>query len=82
MANQPQRSILKFKDDIFIKQFEESLLATGKLKVQGLGIFDIRKIKAHMGMNMATGEMQKVRAYNKLGFRVSKKLREAIQKYE
>ena len=49
-----------------------------RIRVAGLGIFQVRKRAARMGRNPATGEAIKIKASKKVAFRASKELKEAI----
>jgi DNA-binding protein HU-beta len=49
-----------------------------KVRVTGLGIFQVRKRPARMGRNPATGEAIKIKASKKLAFRAAKEVKEAI----
>ncbi len=49
-----------------------------KVRVTGLGIFQVKKRPARMGRNPATGEQIKIKASKKLAFRAAKEVKEAI----
>ena len=49
-----------------------------KIRLTGLGIFQVRKRPARMGRNPATGEAIKIKASKKVAFRVAKELKEAV----
>ena len=49
-----------------------------RIRVNGLGIIQVRKRKARMGRNPATGEAIKIKASKKVAFRAAKDLKEAI----
>ena len=48
------------------------------VKIPGLGIFRLRKMKARMGRNPQTGEAIKIPARKKVGFSVSKSFKESV----
>ena len=48
------------------------------VKITGLGIFRLRKMKARMGRNPQTGEAIKIPARKKVGFSVAKTFKEAV----
>ena len=48
------------------------------VKVTGLGIFRLRKMKARMGRNPQTGEAIKIPARKKVGFSVAKAFKDAV----
>ena len=49
-----------------------------KIRLTGLGILQVRKRAARMGRNPATGEAIKIKASNRVAFRVAKELKEAV----
>jgi DNA-binding protein HU-beta len=49
-----------------------------RVKIAGLGIFQVRKRAARMGRNPATGEAIKIKASKKVAFRTAKDLKTAI----
>jgi DNA-binding protein HU-beta len=49
-----------------------------RIRINGLGIIQVRKRKARMGRNPATGEAIKIKASKKIAFRAAKDLKEAI----
>ena len=62
----------------FIDLTVKHLKKGNKVRVTGLGIFQVRKRPARMGRNPATGEQIKIKASKKLAFRVAKEVKEAI----
>jgi DNA-binding protein HU-beta len=49
-----------------------------KIRLTGLGIFQVQKRAARMGRNPATGEDIKIKASKKVAFRQAKELKEAV----
>ena len=49
-----------------------------RIRLNGLGILQVRKRAARMGRNPATGEAIKIKASKKVAFRASKELKESI----
>jgi DNA-binding protein HU-beta len=49
-----------------------------KIRLSGLGVFQVRKRAARMGRNPATGEAIKIKASKKIAFRPAKELKEAV----
>ncbi len=49
-----------------------------RVRMPGLGIFQVRKRPARMGRNPATGEAIKIKASKKVAFRPAKELKEAV----
>ena len=56
----------------------KNLKKGNKLRLTGLGIFQVRKRPARMGRNPATGEAIKIKASKKVAFRAAKDLKEAV----
>lgn len=82
MASIKQKVILKLKDgDDFIQTLGDLLGQTGKVKITGLGVFEIKHINAREGYGVFEKKMIKIKAHNKLVFRPSVSLRKTIQKY-
>jgi DNA-binding protein HU-beta len=48
------------------------------VKIPGLGIFRLRKMKARIGRNPQTGEAIKIPARKKVGFSVAKTFKESV----
>ena len=49
-----------------------------KIRLTGIGIFQVRKRPARMGRNPGTGEAIKIKASKKVAFRPAKELKEAV----
>jgi DNA-binding protein HU-beta len=49
-----------------------------KIRLNGIGILQVRKRAARMGRNPAIGEAIKIKASKKVAFRVAKELKEAV----
>src|ERR1700690_3592243 len=49
-----------------------------RVRLNGLGILQVRKRAARMGRNPATGEAIKIKASKKVAFRAAKELKEAV----
>ena len=49
-----------------------------KVRINGIGILQIRKRPARMGRNPATGESIKIKASKKVAFRAAKELKESV----
>ena len=49
-----------------------------RIRLNGLGILQVRKRPARMGRNPATGEAIKIKASKKLAFRAAKEVKDAI----
>jgi DNA-binding protein HU-beta len=64
--------------DGFIGAIAKHLKKGDKIRLPGLGIFQVRKRQARMGRNPATGEAIKIKASKKVAFRASKELKESI----
>ena len=62
----------------FVELTVKNLKKGHKVRVTGLGIFQVRKRPARMGRNPATGEQIKIKASKKLAFRAAKEGKDAI----
>ncbi len=62
----------------FVDTTVKHLKKGNKVRVTGLGIFQVRKRPARMGRNPATGEQIKIKASKKLAFRAAKEVKDAI----
>ena len=62
----------------FIDLTVKNLKKGHKVRVTGLGIFQVKKRPARMGRNPATGEAIKIKASKKLAFRAAKEVKDAI----
>ncbi len=62
----------------FVGMIVKSLKKGEKIRISGLGIFQVRKRPARMGRNPATGEAIKIKASKKVAFRAAKDLKEAV----
>ncbi len=56
----------------------KSLKKNIRIRLNGLGILQVRKRAARMGRNPATGEAIKIKASKKVAFRAAKELKEAV----
>jgi len=68
-------------DDILSSMIDTVVrtVKTGEsVKVSGLGIFRLRKMKARVGRNPQTGEQIKIPARKKVGFSVAKSFKETV----
>ena len=62
----------------FIDLLGAKLKKGEKIRLSGLGIFQVRHRPARMGRNPATGESIRIKASKKVAFRVAKDLKESI----
>lgn len=61
-------------------QVKDGLVKYGKIKVVGLGIFQLRKVPSRLGRNPQTGEIMTIPEYTKIKFFPTKSLRDSIRK--
>ena len=64
-------------DDLVVL-ITKSLKKGSRIRLNGLGILQVRKRAARMGRNPATGEAIKIKASKKVAFRVAKELKESV----
>jgi DNA-binding protein HU-beta len=62
----------------FVEATVKHLKKGNKVRVTGLGIFQVKKRPARLGRNPLTGEQIKIKASKKLAFRAAKEVKEAI----
>jgi len=62
----------------FVDLTVKNLKKGHKVRITGLGIFQVKKRPARLGRNPATGEQIKIKASKKLGFRAAKEVKDAI----
>jgi DNA-binding protein HU-beta len=62
----------------FVETFAEHLTKGTKIRINGLGIFQVRSRDARLGRNPATGEQIQIKASKKIAFRPAKELKEAV----
>lgn len=74
--------LTKKQADEFLNNLVNTVIKSVKkgdpLKIPGLGIFRLRKMKARMGRNPQTGEAIKIPARKKVGFTVAKSFKETV----
>jgi DNA-binding protein HU-beta len=71
------KAALAFVDDA-ISAITKHLKKGARIRLNGLGIFVVRKRGPRMGRNPATGEAIKIKASKKVAFRAAKELKESI----
>ena len=64
--------------DDFVGLVTKHLKKGSRIRLNGLGILQVRKRAARMGRNPATGEQIKIKASKKVAFRAAKDLKEAV----
>ena len=74
MSKKATTELLNAFVDLTVKNLKKG----HKVRITGLGIFQVRKRPARMGRNPATGEQIKIKASKKLAFRAAKEVKEAI----
>ena len=77
MANIPQRKILNIPLEL-CAEIRDALSEHGKVKVNGLGIFELRRIGERLGRNPVSGKVEMMKAYTKIKFRATHSLKEAL----
>ena len=62
----------------FIESVVKHLKKGNKVRITGLGIFQVKKRPARLGRNPLTGEQIKIKASKKLAFRAAKEVKDTI----
>jgi len=73
----PKRQVETMLGEL-VQCFAEHLQQGTKIRIPGLGIFQVSSRAARMGRNPATGEPIQIKASKKIAFRPAKELKEAI----
>jgi DNA-binding protein HU-beta len=74
MSNKAATAILEDTIGLITKHLKKGV----RIRLNGLGILQVRKRAARMGRNPATGEAIKIKASKKVNFRAAKELKESI----
>ncbi len=74
LSNKAANAILDDMARLITKQLKKGV----RVRLNGLGILQVRKRAARMGRNPATGEAIKIKASKKVAFRAAKELKEAV----
>ena len=61
-----------------VGRLAKHLVKGDKVRIVGLGIFQVKRREARMGRNPQTGEAVKIKASKKVTFRAGKELKEAV----
>lgn len=78
MTNKKQKVILKV-DDSFLDYIKDNLKEHGKVKITGLGIFELKHFKGRVGYNVATKTKEQFPPYSRVVFRSSQTLKNALE---
>ena len=73
----PKKQAEAMLTDLVVLVFK-NLKKGNRIRIAGLGIFQVRKRAARMGRNPATGAAIKIKASKKVAFRAAKELKEAV----
>jgi len=74
LTNKQAGAVLEDMANVITKQLKKGV----RVRLNGLGILQVRKRAARMGRNPATGEAIKIKASKKVAFRAAKELKEAV----
>ena len=74
MSNKAATAILEDTIGLITKHLKKG----ARIRLNGFGIFQVRKRAARMGRNPATGEAIKIKASKKVAFRVAKELKQSV----
>lgn len=64
--------------DGMVENFVGQLQGGNRVRIPGLGILEVRQMKARMGRNPQTGEQIHIPAKKKVAFRVAKDLKDSV----
>jgi DNA-binding protein HU-beta len=74
MSKKATTELLNAFVDLTVKNLKKG----HKVRITGLGIFQVKKRPARLGRNPATGEQIKIKASKKLAFRAAKEVKDSI----
>ncbi len=74
MSKKDANQLLEDLTGLITKQLKNGV----RIRLNGLGILQVRRRAARMGRNPATGEAIKIKASKKVAFRAAKELKQAI----
>ena len=74
MAKKTAGIVLSDFTDMIAKHLKKG----ARVRINGIGVLQVRKRPARMGRNPATGESIKIKASKKVAFRAAKELKESI----
>src|SRR5437764_1191475 len=74
LSKKQAAQIMEDLTGIITKQLKKGV----RIRLNGLGILQVRKRPARMGRNPATGEAIKIKASKKVGFRAAKELKNSV----
>lgn len=75
--NHKQKKIIHL-DLALRKEILAGLRRHGKIKIVGLGTFEVKKAKARSGHNPLTGKDMRIRSYYRIKFKATKKLKDGV----
>lgn len=78
MANKPQKATVRLPNELR-DGISKGLKKHGKIKVVGLGIFELKKVKKRRGRNPATGDIMDMPAYQKIKYHPTAALKSAFK---
>src|SRR6185437_10287520 len=73
----PKKQMVALLEDM-VAGITKHLKKGARIRMNGLGILQVRKRPARMGRNPATGEAIKIKASKKIAFRAAKELKESV----
>jgi DNA-binding protein HU-beta len=74
MSKKAANELMEDLTGLITKQLKKGV----RIRLNGLGILQVRRRAARMGRNPATGEAIKIKASKKVAFRAAKELKQAI----
>lgn len=82
MANKAQKAVVKFNDNAFVQQLISLLMNSGQVKVDTLGIFEIKTVKAREGYSIKDGSRIIIPEHKKVAFRPTAQFKLKAQEYK
>ncbi|ACB97402.1 HU family DNA-binding protein [Beijerinckia indica] len=73
----PKKTVESLFDDM-VELVGKHLKKGSKIRISGLGIFQVKKRASRQGRNPATGEAMKIKASKTVGFKIARDLKESL----
>jgi len=83
MANNiKNKSIMKFTNNAFIASLYADLLKYGRVKVTGLGVFQLKKVKSRGGYDMQTQKKITLPEHTRISFKPTLSLKNIASQWK
>jgi nucleoid DNA-binding protein len=77
MANRAHKKVIDLPEEVRT-EISRGLLAHGRIKVIGLGSFEVKAVGKRMGHNLATGQTEIIPGYRRIRFVPTHSIKEIL----